>query len=406
MGAKAKESKSEATLEVPSDIMMESVAEKMKLLNYETHFCQRKRPHWKPLHHLYFVVAQTTNPTEQFHYFANLVAWLLGLCGKSFNPPAQHDDPNTVCTNIVVEMKALGLSSVVNFPPAKLKQGHGDSVCRVLQSLVDQALGATSFAFQKPVYPADKYSEEAQYDDNGDDSGGGIIGDIQDDSAAFGASREEEDEYIVGGHGGAKAGATEDDLIDDNAMIESTINPEEWKLELERVAPQLRTMVIADSKDWRSHLERAKHSLEIIKKVLPESKTNLERIEQDISANLERLESREEYVNSHFDLHVREYRGVREQLSQMQNQYHKSTENVAELANELSRISEELESVKQTKEERENNISDTSPLIKIKNAIQTVQSELTELSVRIGVVEHDLMKTLHKVSIERKLGKR
>ena len=74
MGAKAKESKSEATLEVPSDIMMESVAEKLKLLNYETHFCQRKRPHWKPLHHLYFVVAQTTNPTEQFHYFANLVA--------------------------------------------------------------------------------------------------------------------------------------------------------------------------------------------------------------------------------------------------------------------------------------------------------------------------------------------
>ena len=384
-------------MEVPNELLMETVTEKLKLLNYEKQFCQRKRPHWKPLHHFYFAApAQSGNPTEQFHYFANLVAWLLGLCGKSFNPPAQHDDPNTVCTNIVVEMKALGLSNVVNFPPAKLKQGHGDAVCKVLQSLVDQALGASKFSFQKPVYPADNYSEEAQYDD-GDEK----IGDIQDETTGYAPAGGDEEEYEVG-----KAPANEDEIIDDNAMIESNIDPQEWKLELERVAPQLRTMVIADSKDWRSHLERAKHSLDTIKKILPESKTNLERIQQDISTTLESLESREEYVNSHFDLQVREYRGVREQLSQMQNQYHKSTENVAELANELSRISEELENVKQTKEERENNISDTSPLIKIKNAIQTVQSELKELSVRIGVVEHDLMKTLHKASIERKLGKR
>lgn len=394
-----KAAKEQVSLEVPNDLLMEKVTEKLKLLNYETGFCQRKRPHWKPLHHLYFTSPQAGNPTEQFYYFANLVAWLVGLCGRTLNPPAQHDDPNTVCTNIVVEMKGLGLSNAVNFPPAKLKQGHGDAVCRVLQSLVDQALGATNFAFQKPVYPADTYNEEAQ-----DDDGGDIIGVIQDDdTAGLGQQDDDNDEYVVGGKPG---GPGEEDVIDDNAMIESTINPEEWKLELERVAPQLRTMVIADSKDWRSHLDRAKHSLEVIKKVLPESKTNLERIQRDISGTLERLESREEYVNSHFDLQVREYRGFREQLSQMQNQYHKSTENVAELANELSRISEELEQVKQTKEERENNNSDTSPLIKIKNAIQTVQSELTELSVRIGVVEHDLMKTLHKASIERKLGKR
>ena len=174
-------------MEIPTDIALETVTEKLKLLNYEKLFCQKKRPHWKPIHHLYFAAAQTSNPTEQFYYFANLVAWLLGLCGKTFNPPAQHDDPNTVCTNIVVELKGLGLSSVVNFPPAKLKQGYGDAVCRVLQSLVDQALNTSSFAFQKPVYPADKYSEEAQYDDGED-----LIGEIQDDTAEYNAGEDEE----------------------------------------------------------------------------------------------------------------------------------------------------------------------------------------------------------------------
>lgn len=381
-------------MEVPTEIVMEDIAEKLKLLNYEKLFCQRKRPHWKPMHRLYFALAMGDTPNEQFQYFANLVAWLLGLCGRKFNAPAQYDDPNQVCTNIVAELKAVGLADVVNFPPTKLKQGHGDAVCAVLQALIEKALGATQFAFQSPAYPAENYSEEAQYEDGGADN----IQDITDEVTAYKGDGEDTYQHAGGPGSGAQ------DVIDDNAMIESTIDPTEWKLELERVTPQLRTMVIADSKDWRSQLEKAKQSLDMIRKSIPESKSSLERIEQDLAATLERLSSREEFVNSHFDLQVREYRAFREQLTQMQSQYHKSTENVAELANDLSRVSEELESVKQTKEERENNISDTSPLVKMKQAIATVQSELTELNVRIGVVEHELMKTLHKASVARKLG--
>ena len=33
------------------------------------------------------------------------------------------------------------------------------------------------------------------------------------------------------------------------------MDPNLWKLELERVAPKLRILLNADAKDWRSHLE-------------------------------------------------------------------------------------------------------------------------------------------------------
>ena len=33
------------------------------------------------------------------------------------------------------------------------------------------------------------------------------------------------------------------------------VDPNLWKLELERVAPKLRILLNADAKDWRSHLE-------------------------------------------------------------------------------------------------------------------------------------------------------
>jgi estrogen-related receptor beta like 1 len=39
-------------------------------------------------------------------------------------------------------------------------------------------------------------------------------------------------------------------------MLESKVDASEWKLELERVAPQLRVTVVADGKDWRAHLDQ------------------------------------------------------------------------------------------------------------------------------------------------------
>ena len=53
--------------------------------------------------------------------------------------------------------------------------------------------------------------------------------------------------------GAAAAGAATDAAA--AAVIESAIDPTEWRLELERVGPQLQFSVQRDAKDWRAHLD-------------------------------------------------------------------------------------------------------------------------------------------------------
>jgi estrogen-related receptor beta like 1 len=73
------------------------------------------------------------------------------LNNNKITPPNQYDDPNAVSTNILQELKKMGMPS--EFAPAKLKQGHGEAVCVILSGLLDKTLQATGFVFKKPIYP-------------------------------------------------------------------------------------------------------------------------------------------------------------------------------------------------------------------------------------------------------------
>ena len=63
----------------------------------------------------------------------------------------------------------------------------------------------------------------------------------------------------------------------------------------------------------------------------------------------------------------------------MQERHSKSSETISELTNELGRVSEELEEVKRVLEERGSNISDTSPVVKIKEALTTLKVHIISL---------------------------
>ena len=67
--------------------------------------------------------------------------------------------------NVVLELKKLGIE--LDMPPNKLKSGHGDGVCQVLQKLCSVSL-ENKFKFKKPVIKDDS----AALEDEGDEMGG------------------------------------------------------------------------------------------------------------------------------------------------------------------------------------------------------------------------------------------
>ena len=62
---------------------------------------------------------------------------------------------------------------------------------------------------------------------------------------------------------------------------------------------------------------------------------------------------------------------------------------------------QELEDRKAELDERGSNISDSSPVVRIKAAIKNIKSELQQMSVRIGVLQHQLLQVMMAKSRER-----
>uniref|UniRef100_A0A6T2CRA7 Intraflagellar transport protein 57 homolog n=1 Tax=Eutreptiella gymnastica TaxID=73025 RepID=A0A6T2CRA7_9EUGL len=356
---------------------MEDIIEKLKILNYEADFCLPKT--FRPLTRTYFSRA-VHNPNEQFFYFTSLVAWLMEMAGHHFQAPGQFDDPNSSATAIIYELKNMEFS-VKDIAPGKLRVGNGDAVLHVLNILLDKVLTHRGWAFKPPEYPADNYDEDVEGGDEATDD------DIQDD--VLSESEGDEEWYH------AAVDAAEYDALghDPSAVaIETSVHPDDWRMELERVTPMLKLSRRNESKDWRSHLDWIWSLLETIEKWFPEVKAQLDKITNDINKGIEKIQKRELILSQQFEIWVDHFRTQKKDHMAITENHRTSSEGVGTLTNELVQITEMLDSVKAEISGREEKMTDTSPLVKIKESMNKIKHEVKEMELRIGVLQHA---TLH-----------
>lgn len=376
-----------------ADITMDLLVDKFKVLDYEKEFCKRKKGNRKPLSRSYFALQATDN---QFFYFTGLLSWLLGLAGVEFKEPKEFDDPNLTCNNILAALKKLGFASP-SYHASKLTAGYGKEVCGVLDGLVDYVLEKRNFSYRRPVYLPDGYKEDAEVDDDAGDT------DQADQFARPHYDDEETEEAYMdvaglgalapgaAGTADAPKGSANVQENEEKAMLQSKIDPNLWKIELERVAPKLRILLNADAKDWRSHLEEVHDHSKSISKNWPESKQVLEKLRSELNGSLDKLQTREKFLNEQFEHLMSQYRSSRTLLTDVQENYNKRTESISDRNNELHRIKEQLDDMKHLMDEKGTNISDATPVVRIKNAIKKLAEELGEMEVRIGVVSNTLL---------------
>jgi estrogen-related receptor beta like 1 len=82
-------------------------------------------------------------------------------------------------------------------------------------------------------------------------------------------------------------------------------DPGEWRLEVERVTPLLKIKVSNDNKDWRIHLQQMDHHQAKINTIMAETQGQLMKLQTEIEQTLEKIVSREKYINSQFETQVR-----------------------------------------------------------------------------------------------------
>ena len=254
----------------------------LQLLEYETRFCI---PQGLPrLTTSDYFALPSTNVRQQFAYVSRLVEWALKLCGASFIE-WEYDDPNTAATNMLMELKKIGFEAEMQ-QVASLKTGSGAVVCDALQFVLWKAV-----QHQRMVISPPNYQKVIQQQSAG--SGGGVVDDDDTDGPTiaedFDAAADDDDVpamtksfnedndedgdddelmysdlfHTTSTTQASPDGDQDNEEIEDDgdcghsSLLKASVDPNEWKLELERVGASLKFKTPPGAKEWQTHLEQA-----------------------------------------------------------------------------------------------------------------------------------------------------
>lgn len=362
-------------------VVMEDLLDKLKLLDYEEEFVKDLR--MRPLNRHYFVIQ--TNPGEQFYLFTSLSAWLIRKTGRSFDPPQESDDPNSTIANILDCVRQMGVP--IDFAPSKLKQGYGEQAIFVLDRLSDEALRAQNFQWGRPTPPTESLDDDDEVEDDAE-----LNLDKVEEEMAADYSDEEEDEILhIDDLKSVLPGGTEMELAKPSEILASTTDAEAWHLEVERVAPHLKVTVRVDGRDWRAHLDQMHSHRQGIEDALTTTRTHLDKLHTDVGRTLEKIASREKYLNSQLEVPLAELKRLADNLAAAREQYKSVSGGVTERSRKLAEIADDLEAVKAEMEEKGSSMTDGTPLVNIRKTLARMKQEVVTMDVRIGVVQHTLI---------------
>ncbi len=383
----------------------EGALEKLKILNYERGYLSKGR---KPFHRVHFVFPGA-NPSVQFDEFVDLCEWLCSCISRDdLFRRDQYDDPNTVVNKLLLALRGLGFD--LSFPSQKLKTANGEPVCAVLDFLASKALEARSFQWGFPKYDtaSGDDGEILGMDDDMDDAAKtGDEDEIEDELDNVGLNTAEEEAGVGDGADltNGRSEGQEYEALDSSAhnIMHAALDPVEWKQEVERVAPKLRqhSQAVGGS-EWRSHVDQTVQGKGQIEKVMAEARDDLAVIGRQVEGELQRAATKEKYINHQFSSLTSDYAQVRKVLDELESNSSSTNDKVSKMTNELAELTDKLEEMKESFESKDSGLHDTSPLVRMKTALQQIKQESYAFDLRIGVVSHSLLAARVSVSNRRR----
>lgn len=260
-------------------------------------------------------------------------------------------------------------------------------MCYVLDQLVEKTLKSKGFTWNRPLYPSVEVEDDCVQEDDAELT----LSKVEEEMTQEDDDYEEEEGLDLD----ALKTRTNQSLDLSGSrpavVLESDVDAAEWNLEVERVLPQLKVTIRTDNKDWRVHLDQMHQHQDGINTSLQDAKGCLFKLKEDITKTLEKVSSREKYLNTQLEHLISEYRQAQSQLNKVKDLYQQASGGVTERTRILAEISEELDKVKQEMEEKGSSMSDGAPVVKIRQSLTKLKQEIEQMDVRMGVVEHTLL---------------
>jgi estrogen-related receptor beta like 1 len=97
-------------------------------------------------------------------------------------------------------------------------------------------------------------------------------------------------------------------------------------------------VVIGKQQDWRTHIEQMHTFQHSIEESLKETKSYLEKLYDEISRTLEKISSREKYINSQLEDPMLSLRNYQEKLNEIKDAYKVRSGGINERTQTLSQV--------------------------------------------------------------------
>ena len=179
-------------------------------------------------------------------------------------------------------------------------------------------------------------------------------------------------------------------VVPKEALI-SKADANEWKLEVERVLPTLRVQIRADDKDWRVRKQQIGKHESSIDSQLSDTKQQLTKLHDDVNKALEKITSREKYINAQLSVQLADYRKLNDTCAETTSRYNGSSGGVTDLTSRLASLTDELDGIKSEMDEYGASMADAAPLVRLKQSLTRLKMDVVDAEMRCGVMEHILV---------------
>jgi len=322
---------------------------------------------------------------EQNVYFIALASWLVNQCGGKISSEQKYDDPVTIASNLLTEMKNVGIECGV--PPNQLRQGYGTPICIVLLSLVDKVIQKIGFSFKKPKLEEIKGNSKEDGLDIEDE-----LPDLINNEIDYGDDINGEEKNRVN----EKNKRENEENDDGTGIMFSGTTQEDWQRELEKVSMKLKLdygkINTNGISEWRDHIQQIKQGGEKFNTAIPESRAVLENLSSEIDKSLEKIIKKEELLSKNHENIISDYKEKHKDRNIQINEYQKLNETVEEMKREAEDVTDKIAQANEKYDKLSKKISDTSKIGNIKQAIQNLQNENITLDMKINILNHSILK--------------
>jgi len=359
-------------------ILMRRIYDNLQYLDYESAFDPVKR-HFPYLTTVYFAFAGQS-AKEQFDYFAALCVWMMQThLGSKIETPSDYDEPAQVADNLILELPAIGFK--LSFSSSKLVPGCGLAVCTILDAIVRQTIKKCRFSPRGlRVVGGTGGPDEIETVGGDDDADDAIIDDAVDVESDDGD-------------------AAVDVSVESGPRVVDSLD---LKAEAERVAPRLQIRIPAAKSDWRTHFSQMNQHHTAIVDLMSQLTPILSKVGGDVTKAVQAIQNRERTLNSRFETSVSDYGERAARLATIEGRHKARVTEVNALQAELAEVAGRLGSTKDSLSEKQKEVSDNSPLMKIKAAIAKLREQIRTLELRSAILQRSLTQTWHD---DKKLAK-